>query len=220
VLSKLLICPYFGELPEWFELWHANVQRLERDGYDLLLETSQHAFAERVGEILGVEYPRGDGRKVCDFRCAFGLLYADELGDYNYWGHTDLDVIYGRVGHYLPDELLIGYDIFSNHDTYVSGPWSLYRNVPLVNELFWQIDDWEGYLENPVTTGWVETAFSRYVDERHKAGVIVRRYESWQTQNLNNFSSVHWEGERLMEGGDEVMMAHFRRTKVYPERCR
>jgi hypothetical protein len=221
VLKKLLICQWFAApFPPWIEYWMKSINSLEQYGYSWLLETDEDAFAERVKRVLGATYPRGDGRKVCDYRCAFGLLYEDEAGDYDYWGHTDLDVVYGRVGHLLPDELLGEYDIFSNHDTYVSGPWSLYRNDTIVNELFTEIEDWQGYFENPATTGWVETAFSRYVDRQHAEHRIVRRYESWQTQNLNNFNTVHWEGDRLMEGSDEVMMAHFRRTKVYPSRLR
>lgn len=220
MIEKLLITHWFGELPEWWELWWKNIEQLRADGYEILFEDNEDRFAERVKRVLGVEYPRGDGRKVCDYRCTFGELYRHELGDFSYWGHTDLDMVYGRVGHFLPDELLVGYDIFSNHDTYVSGPWSLYRNVQLVNELFLQVPYWQDYLTDARTTGWVETDFSRYVDEQHDAGVIVRRYESWQTKNLNDFSRVHWDGERLMEGREEIMVAHFRRTKVYPPRCR
>jgi hypothetical protein len=97
-LRKLLICPYFGDLPEWFPLWYSNIERLRDDGYELLFETIEDTFAERVHDVLGVKYPRGDGYKVCDYRCAFGELYADELDGYDYWGHTDLDCVYGRVG--------------------------------------------------------------------------------------------------------------------------
>ncbi len=221
MLRKLLICPYFGEPPEWFDLWLENIQRLERDGYDLFFETSEHAFAERVGEVLGVEFPRGDGYKVCDFRCTFGELFADELSSYDYWGHTDLDCVYGRVGYFLPDDVLGPVDIFSNHATYVSGPWSLYRNRELVNGLFRRQEDWRGHLENPVTTGWVETAYSELVERAHEAGELKRKYVSWQTRDLNDFSTVHYDRNgRLLEGRGEIMVAHFRRTKVYPPQLR
>lgn len=216
MIRKLLICPYFGPLPDWFHLWYANIKRLEPYGYDLLIETEEDQFAKRVKRVLGVKYPRGDGRKVCDYRCAFGVLYADEVADYPFWGHTDLDMVYGRVGHFLPDDVLSPLDIFSNHATYISGPWSLYRRSPEISHLFREVEDWKGYLKDPATTGWVETAFSRHVDREHAAGNLVRRYESWQTKNLDNFDAVHWDGDKLMEGRDEIMVAHFRRTKVYP----
>jgi hypothetical protein len=220
-LRKLLICPYFGDLPEWFPLWYSNIERLRDDGYELLFETIEDTFAERVHDVLGVKYPRGDGYKVCDYRCAFGELYADELDGYDYWGHTDLDCVYGRVGYFLPDDVLGKYDIFSNHATYVSGPWSLYRNTPKINQLFHLVQDWRGYLENPATTGWVETAYSEVVDASHEVGLLRREYVSWQTRDLNDFSTVHYDKDgRLLEGRGEIMVAHFRRTKVYPPQLR
>lgn len=216
MLRKLLICPYFGPLPVWFEHWWTNINRLRDDGYHLLFLTDEDDFAARVERVLEVTYPRGDGRKSCDYRCAFGELYAHELQKYDYWGHTDLDCVYGRVGHFLPDDLLDAVDIFSNHDTYVSGPWSLYSNELVVNQLFREVEGWQDQLASPTTTGWVETSFSRHVDDQHNNGRIIRRYESWQTRNLEDFSAVHWDGDRLMEGREEIMVAHFRRTKVYP----
>jgi hypothetical protein len=186
-----------------------------------LLPNVEDEFAKRVERTLGVIYPKGDGYKVCDYRCAFGEMYADELASYDYWGHTDLDCVYGRVGYFLSDAVLDPVDIFSNHATYVSGPWSLYRNNALVNGLYRRHDDWRGYLENPSTTGWVETAYSRLVDQAHEAGELKRKYVSWQTRDLNDFSTVHYDKDgRLLEGRGEIMVAHFRRTKVYPPQLR
>lgn len=215
MLRKLLITHWFGPPPEWYDLWAVNIGRLARYGYDVLIEGDEDAFADLAKRKLGVTYPKGDGRKVCDYRAAFGVLYADELKDYDYFGHTDLDCVYGRVGHFLPDEVLRPVEVFSNHPTYVSGPWSLYKNTPLVNETFRLVEDWRGYLENPATTGWVETVFSDAVMDH-----LAFRFENWQTQNLDRFDTVRFEGDMLMEGRTEIMVAHFRRTKQYPRGCR
>ncbi len=215
MLRKLLICPWFGPLPEWFDLWWTNIQRLSGDGYAVFFEDNEERFADRISSVLGVTYPKGDGRKACDYRATFGALYPDVIGDYDYWGHTDLDCVYGRVGRFLPDKVLAPLEVFSNHPTYVSGPWSLYRNEAVVNETFRLVEDWKGYLENPATTGWVETVFSDAVKD-----TLAYRFENWQTKNLDNFDTVHFEGDRLMEGQHEIMVAHFRRTKQYPRAIR
>ncbi len=211
MLRKLLICPWFGPLPSWYDHWHANISQLIEYGYDFLVDHDEEAFAAEAEQALGVKYPTGDGRKVCDYRCAFGVIYEHTLRDYDYWGHTDLDMVYGRVGHFLPDPVLEPLELFSNHPTYVSGPWSLYKNTPAVNETFRLVEDWQGYLENPATTGWVETVFSEMVQD-----TLAYRFENWQTRNLDRFDQCRWQNDRLMEGSLEVMMAHFRRTKVYP----
>lgn len=213
MIKKLLIAPWFGPAPPWIDHWANNITRLEEHGYDVHVSMDQPEFNLRVQNLFDIPNAIGDdGRKLCDYRCAFGLIYAEELEGYQWWGTTDLDVVYGRVERYVTDDFLDELDLHSNHPTYVSGPWSLYRNVPAVNELFTLHEDWRGHLENPTTTGWVETEYSRLVE----SGLINYAYTNWQAQNLNNFDSLRWDGDRLMEGRDEVMLAHFRRTKEYP----
>lgn len=221
MIRKLLICPWFGPLPEWFSLWKANVARLEPYGFDVFLEHDLERFKRRVDERLDIACPivPGEG-KIHDYRCTFGVLYEKELAGYDFWGHTDFDCLYGRVQEYVTDDFLGGLDLHSNHVDYVSGPWSLYRNSPDMNSLFTDHPDWEGHLENPTTTGWVEKGFTEIVDANHDHNAIHRVYTMWQTTDLNDFSTLHWEDDRLMEGNREVMMAHFRRTKIYPEGCR
>lgn len=217
--SKLLICPWFGPTPKWFDSWWRNISGLHKHGYDVLLDRQEDGFAKRVRDRLGVTWPEGDGRKVCDYRCAFGVIYGPVLADYDFWGHTDLDCIYGRVERYVTEEFLSRLDIHSNHIDYVSGPWTLYRNTPAVNELFLNYPRWQDELERPGTTGWVEMAYSDIVDEAHRTKAIRRVYTNWQTKNLDDFSTVRFDGDTLLEGPNEVMMAHFRRTKQYPKGC-
>jgi len=150
---KLLLCQWFGPLPQWFDLWRENIRRLEPHGYDVLLDTDIDEFAERVHRFLGIEFPREDGRKVCDYRAAFGVLYADEIKGYDFWGHTDLDMLYGRVERWVTEAFLAGLDLHSNHPTYVSGPWSLYRNTHQINLLYNHDPSWRVNMENPHTTG-------------------------------------------------------------------
>lgn len=217
MIRKLLVCPWFGPLPEWFEHWERNVATLERYGYDVLVTTDLPAFKQRVADILGVDCPIAEGSgKIHDYRCTFGMLYADELRGYDFWGHTDFDCVYGKIDNFLPDGQLKMVDLFSNHPTYVSGPWSLYRNTPVVNELFKTVPNWEGYLAFPETNGWVETMFSVAA----ALAPISRRYENYQTRNAHDFSTLHFDGDRLLEGDHEIMVAHFRHRKIYPEGCR
>ncbi len=223
MIRKLLICPWFGPLPDWMDLWEANVEKiLVPEGYDILRPDSLDGFKARVKRVLGVGCPIVEGEgKIHDYRCTFGLLFERELEGYDYWGHTDFDCVYGRVGTFLPDQVLGAVDIFSNHIDYVSGPWSLYRNEPFINKLFQRYPEWRWHLENPDTTGWVEREFTGEVNGAHDEGLLVRRYESWQTRNLDDFSRVRFDDEgRLVEGEREIMVAHFRRTKVYPGGCR
>ncbi len=205
-----MIVPWFGPLPSWHKLWSENVPGTDADGYDVFVTHDEAMFADRVERILGVKFP-GGGMKVCDYRCAFGVLFADELRGYDFWGHTDTDMVYGRIGHFMNDTRLAGLEQWSNHPTYVSGPWSVYKNTASVNELFMAEPDWRGYLSEPQTSGWVEQGYSKIVQQN-----LQHLWTDWQHQNLNDFASAHWDGPCLMDGDQETMMAHFRRTKTYP----
>jgi hypothetical protein len=220
VTRKLLVCPYFGPQPDWMPHFWKNAARLGPLGYDFLVETDESSFRERVDRVLGIECPPMSGTgNIWDFRPAFGVLYAEELEGYDWWGHTDFDVVYGRVENWVTEEFLAGLDIHSNHRDYICGFWTLYRNCKTVNELFYSAENWQHWMESGVPSGWAETEYTQVVDAFHEAGEIRRAYSFWQTRDLNNYDTLHFDEDRLMEGDTEVFTAHFRRKKEYPVGC-
>jgi hypothetical protein len=220
VISKCLVCPYFGEYPPWWPHWLSNSEHLRELGYEFLFDTDEDAFRARVRRVLDIECPPmwGTGN-VWDFRPALGLLYKEELTGFDFWGHTDFDCVYGRVDQFVTDKFLQEIDMHSNHDTYVCGPWSLYRNTELMRTLFQQEPLWAEIMESPTPSGWAEFSFSEIVAAMHDEGQLVKAWTKWQTASQDNFDRLHLDGDRLIDGRDEVMMAHFRRTKVYPAGC-
>lgn len=111
-----MICPFFGKMPEWMDKYEGP------KGYEMLIDTDLNKFKQRVGDILHIEYPgvQGSG-KVWDYRCALGLLYAEEIAGFDYWGHTDFDCVYGDVEKWVSDKFLLTVDVHSNHHSYVNG---------------------------------------------------------------------------------------------------
>src|ERR1700733_7181049 len=130
-ITKLLIVPFFGSLPEWYDKYTPP------KGYDLLLDQDLEGFKQRVRSVLGFDPDIKSGTgKPWDFRPTLGLLYAHEAKGYDFWGHTDLDCVYGDVDKWVTDDFLSNLDVHSNHNTYVCGCWALYRNTEKVNNLF------------------------------------------------------------------------------------
>lgn len=217
-----MITPYFGKLPEWMGKFEPP------KGYDWLLDTDLENFKARVKEKLGIEYPGEYGNpKVWDYRCALGLLYEDEIKDFDFWGHCDFDVVFGDVDHFLPDSWLSQLDIYSGHDEYVCGCFSLYKNRDEVNRLFTNAPNWQKYMIYPDPNGWVEKEFSQLI-EHHRAynGDLNIRYEftfrqgnPWvkgkpilKKENLRLFQT-----ELSMNGvWHEIMFFHFRHSKQWP----
>jgi hypothetical protein len=61
--------------------------------------------------------------KLCDFRPAFGEIFREELAGYEFWGHCDLDVLFGRIREHLPPEAWKADKIL------IQGNFALYRNT-------------------------------------------------------------------------------------------
>lgn len=207
MLKKLLIVPYFGTLPDWFDKYEPPF------GYDILIDTDLDRFKARVKEKLGVDCPIEPGTgKVWDYRAMFGVIYEEEIRKYDFWGFTDLDCVYGDVGKWVTDEFLEGLDVHSNHQTYVCGCWSLFRNTPAVNNLFRSHPYWMDFIVEAQPNGWVETGFSRLLE----SSGLRYKYTFWQGNPWADDPRLEKKEGKLYQDGEEIMMFHFRNTKKWP----
>lgn len=212
MLRKLLICPWFGELPPWWLDYLASVSTLADQGYDLYFDNDLSGFKELVRDRLDLECPIEEGGgKIHDYRAALAVLYSELLAPHDYWGHTDFDCVYGRVERFMPDERLAELDVYSDHPHYLCGPWTLYRNTPALNEAFMGVDGWKEQLETPETTGWVETDFTEHVNSLGLRTLYELNHGYLSPHLLNR------EGRVLREGAKEVSFFHFKRSKVWPK---
>jgi hypothetical protein len=213
-IRKLFLHPYFGERPPWWDQYVAQLPAMKEMGYDFLITHDLKDFHHRALAATGIE-PQGlyGTRKLCDWRPLLGLLYAEEIKKYDFWGFSDADVAYGRVDKWVTDEFLSGLDVHSNHHSYVCGPWTLFRVGQRTQDLFLEVPDWRENLTGTELTGWAETSFSRALENSG----LRYEYTYWQTKNLDDFSTLtRREDGALLEGPNEIMCAHFRRTKTWP----
>lgn len=213
-MKKIFLNPYFGEFPEWIDKWRENFeQTLRPAGYDLLIDTDLESFKKRVKDKLGIDYPGVYGSpKVWDYRCALGLLYSEEINSYDYWGHFDQDMCYGDVAKWFPDSEISKLDVWSNHNTYVCGCWTLYANKPEVNELFKNYFDWKEKMIYPEPNGWVEQEYSRLVEQSG----LKYKYSFQQGMPYTTEPNLKKENGKLYQDGVEICMFHFRRSKRWP----
>ena len=142
----VLVLPYFGVLPEYFPLFLRSVEFNPQ--FDLLLVTDcdvrgleippnvrviQGTFDEiknRICNTVGRKVCLASPYKLCDYRPLFGLVFEEELCDYDFWGHCDADMLWGDLGAFITPEHLDMYDKLLVH-----GHFSLCRNVADVNEV-------------------------------------------------------------------------------------
>jgi len=183
---------------------------LKDQGYDFLLDDDEDSFRDRVRERLGIDPPVMTGTgNIWEYRPALGYLYADEIKGFDFWGTTDFDVVYGNVGHFYPDSLLQDFDVVTDHWEYLCGPWTLFRNSDLVNELFFQSPNWETYMGEPSGQGWMESEFTQIADDCLRVNYGL--HHAW----LDPHKLLQKNGS-LYHDGSEVSFFHFRHTKKWP----
>ena len=208
-MRTLLICPWFGPFPPWFTQYRRNISRLSRNGFDVLIDTDLDDFKGRVRERLGIDCPITEGSsKIHDYRAALGELYAEAVEDYDWWGHTDFDCVYGRVERFYNDDLVAGLDVVTDCNDYICGPWTLYR--PAVASAFRGYDGWQEILEEPTTSGWVEDRFTWLLNRLGLHIEYIQRHAYGDPQFLRK------EEDALMHFSAEIPFFHFNRTKRWP----
>lgn len=155
------IIPYFGKLPNYFQLflnscsynpsfnwilftddmtefdYPENVQRVQMS-FEEVVRLTQSKFEFKIS--LARPY------KLCDFKPAYGYIFADWLVEYKAWGHCDIDLVLGHLEDFITDYLIESYD-----KLFCLGHLSVYKNTLEMTELF--MNEWKGqYLFKDVYT--------------------------------------------------------------------
>ena len=133
-----LIAPHYGERPPYLPLVLRSMAHNPDVSWLLLTDRPVPdappnvtvrlcGFADLAARIqdnfdfqISLERPY----KLCDFRPAFGEIFRAELAGCDFWGHCDLDVVFGRIREHLPAEA------FEADKILFQGNFALYRNTP------------------------------------------------------------------------------------------
>ena len=160
------IIPYFGKLPNYFQLFLNSCAPNKK--FDWLIITNDNRefsypknvkkifmewndfkrFAQKkFKEKLALEYPK----KLCDFKPTYGYLFEDLIRQYSYWGYCDIDTIMGNLDEQLPLSFLNKYDkIFS------LGHMVLFKNSFEINRAFLKPVNKEYYYKKALTSDKIE----------------------------------------------------------------
>ena len=103
------------------------------------LEELTLSFSEKLGFSVSIEYPY----KLCDFKPAYGYLFPEIVAGYDYWGQSDLDIIYGDIRGFMTDEMLTNFDFISVRHDYTTGCFALYKNTEKMNTFFMRSKDFQ-----------------------------------------------------------------------------
>lgn len=174
--SIIFIIPYFGQWPFWMPFfiescranpdinWLLISDCPPLDALPVNVEQRYASFADYcawISQRLGFTFAPQNPYKLCDLKPAYGYLHEADVKGYDYWGFSDLDLIYGDLRGYFSAERLQRYKFFSTHERRVSGHLCLLRNEPALRELFWRIRDFRQRAQDQKNHALDEGGFTR-----------------------------------------------------------
>jgi len=142
-VSAAFCVPFFGPLPSYFVHWvksceinhpyfhwfvysdHVRTARRLNQAVTMIPYTFD-AMALDFSKTLGMDIFRRNFRKICDYRLLFYFLRreTEPLDQYDFIGYTDMDMIYGDLARFMPEDTC-GYRIISGDDGHPCGPFTL-----------------------------------------------------------------------------------------------
>ncbi len=153
-----IVIPYFGTWPEWFPLFLKSCQYNPEIDWILvsdlkikcacpanvkLFDVGLGELTERISQMFGLEVQIKYPYKLTDFKPAFGCIFSDYLSSYAFWGYGDMDLIYGKLNHFLSPGLFARYDIISPSRDFFPGHFLLLRNTDPICNFFRRARDWK-----------------------------------------------------------------------------
>jgi hypothetical protein len=184
------------------------------------LEQIKSIASEKLGFTVAIDR----GYKLCDFKPAYGLLFSEILNEYDFWGHGDIDMVYGNIRGFITDTILTNYDIISSRKDITTGTFCLYRNNEQMRSLFMQSRDYKKVLSSPKDFSFVECSFlfaemqhglsifdfpdhiqsmTYVVKKREKEGKIKAYFQNIILQSIEG--SVKWDNGKIFYNETEFV---------------
>jgi hypothetical protein len=164
VIRIAMVVCYFGEFPWYFRFFVKscfynpdidfiivtdNILHESLPANVKIVNRSLAEIRQVARDKLSFEIALHTPYKFCDFKPVYGLLFEDLLQEYDFWGHGDIDVVYGQIRKFITDDILHKHDVICVRPEYVSGFFTLFRNNRQMRELFKESKDYQRVFQNP-----------------------------------------------------------------------
>jgi hypothetical protein len=60
-----------------------------------------------------------------------------------FWGHSDIDIIWGDVAEFITEDMLLQYDILTSRKRFITGHFTIYKNTAFINKLCFKSKDYK-----------------------------------------------------------------------------
>jgi hypothetical protein len=243
--SIILILPYFGKWPIWFEAHLVSIAKNPTINWLIVTDcvvpesypsnikfvnTTLQDLNKKVNKIVEANVPLTP-RKFCDLKPAYGAIFNEYSSNYDFWGFCDMDIIWGDIRKFITKDILENYDIISSRKEAISGHFNLFRNTASLNNLYKQVSNYKELFEESKFKWFDEYVLTNFIKER----LIENTFEYkvyWPTILLNQERGIDsrqeyylnrwmWQNSKMIntKTNEEVMYLHFINWKKLMQNC-
>jgi len=227
-----LVVVYLGKLPKWINLFIQSCESNPDVNWFIFNDRSlpKHhganvkfikmdlkGFNALASEKLGLNVRIKETYKLCDFKPCYGVIFEEYLKGYDFWGHIDLDMIFGNIRKFITDDILENYDIISGDHRRTCGCFNIFRNCKKINYLYKGSNQYKEILEkssgfchfDEEGIGKFKPSIDTIIKEAEKAGILKCLFKDFQV--YENTVPSYWKEGRLIvkSTNSEVMFTHF-----------
>ncbi|WP_309398488.1 DUF6625 family protein [Cerasicoccus maritimus] len=205
---------FFGQWPDWLDYFFKTCSANPDFHWRIFTECSvdvnppenvilhsitRAEFDERVGKVFQIPYKFSYGYKLCDMKPAYGEIFADYLEQYDFWGYTDVDLVLGRLGDCITDEVLDQHDVITASPYMIVGHCTLLRNNEFFNLLYRSCDRYLEMLSSRDYEVFDEKVFAEHLLSLKDTGEIKFFQKSMQVDDCLIWWSgrpkfvIHWK---------------------------
>lgn len=186
--SIILIIDYFANSwPDWFPVFIESCRK--NSTINWLIHTNcpekinlppnveikfftEYEYCKKISDSLGVYFYPSWNYKLVDIKPAYGKIWEEEIKEYDFWGYSDIDIIYGNLRDFLTDKLLSTKKIFSTHNWCLAGHFSIFKNCKWSRELFTRIKDWKKIFSSDLLFLFDEKIFIESILPRYRIKIF------------------------------------------------
>ena len=163
-----ILIPYFGTMPHWFDYFLLSCSKNpEIDWFfftDCLkseflypntrfIPMSLKEFNLLATNKLGFPIQIRHAYKLCELKPAYGLLFEEYLEGYIFWGYGDIDLVYGNIIRFFPENWETTYDAIASDSEFIPGHLCVLKNSPEIKRLFEHIQSYRKVFQSQLYHG-------------------------------------------------------------------
>ena len=140
------IVPYFGKFPINFQIWLNSCEKNNTIDWLIFTDDKREFYYPSNVKVNYITFEELKNKiqskydfnitidsywNICLFKPAFGEIFEEYIKDYDFWGHCDIDLIWGNIREFITEDILNEYEKigYQGHST-------LYRNSETVNSRY------------------------------------------------------------------------------------